>query len=91
MTLLAKSNSDAKKRGDQVCEVRGAFLRFYVGQYHLLNGRGDEARTMLRTAEKECAKSLLEYEVRRRGSGAQALVSVSRALGKRAAAGQRLS
>ena len=54
--LKAAENSDAEKSKDQVGEAH-----FYLGEYHLLNNRPSEARTLLQKAEQECPRTFAEY------------------------------
>jgi lipoprotein NlpI len=54
--LKTAENPDAKKSKDQMCEAH-----FYLGEYHLLNNRPSEARTLLQNAEQECPKDFAEY------------------------------
>jgi lipoprotein NlpI len=54
--LKAAENSDSPKTG-QICEAH-----FILGEYHLINERRNEARTLLQVAEQECSKSQYQYE-----------------------------
>jgi hypothetical protein len=54
--LKAAENPDAKKWREQVCQAH-----FYVGEYHLLNNRQQEARASLQSAEQKCPTTILEY------------------------------
>jgi lipoprotein NlpI len=54
--LKTAENPDAKKSKDQMCKAH-----FYLGEYHLLNNRPSEARTLLQNAEQECPKDFIEY------------------------------
>jgi hypothetical protein len=54
--LKAAAGADEYKRIGQDCEAH-----FYLGEYHLLNSRPDDARTELQTAAQECPKDFREY------------------------------
>ncbi len=54
--LKAATDGDQRKQREQMCEAA-----FYVGEWHLLQGRRPEARASLEQAERDCPKSFLEY------------------------------
>ena len=53
--LKAATNSDEKKQREQMCVAA-----FFVGEWHLLQGRRSEARASLERAERDCPKNFLE-------------------------------
>ena len=53
--LKAAMNSDQKKQREQMCVAA-----FFVGEWHLLQGRRSEARASFEQAERECPKDFLE-------------------------------
>jgi lipoprotein NlpI len=52
----AAAQGDAKVRGGQACEAD-----FYIGQWHQLNRRDDEARVLFERAAASCPKNFFEY------------------------------
>lgn len=52
----AAQQGDAKTRAAQTCEVD-----YYLGQWHLMHGRRDEARGLFQRAEATCPKVFYEY------------------------------
>lgn len=52
----AAKQGDAKTRAEQSCEVD-----YYLGQWHLMHGRWDDARALFQQAVATCPKAFYEY------------------------------
>jgi lipoprotein NlpI len=49
-------DSDVIKYKEQLCEAN-----FYLGQWHLLHGESQQARTLFTQAQNDCPKNFIEY------------------------------